>query len=611
MDRSPFALFGERAAALLQDWQQDNKRRLFAVAPVESGGSGALLVSASVRDDSMQQPKRRMIIKLCPPDASSEARRLKDAWDSCPRGDTRFRTAHLVQPLYDPLPVDNGKLLFQAVAGGQQMVTLGAALRQERLPGIAAAITRSLLAEWNPDDDGSEMTASDFVTEILDRRTAPDSGLTTWTYRTLGVTPEDRWISFADHGVVPNPLCLHQGCPQDAGVISYAVRGRAHGDLHPENVMVPEDHDSRTDDFVLIDLSRFSQKALLARDPVHLLLGLIAAGFLPHLTGDARGELVDLLVGRRPSGLLIPQGLRRLVDDTRAAADAWACDVLGIATEWKHQWLLSVQACALMFSARDRFRGRPFDEGDRLWFYGLAAVAARTYLQAIGRYEPMLPAAVPAVPAPARPTCAPAQPPAPAPELSLAPSPAPTPARLPMPVHVPGEELAGPAATVVGDHHAVTAAATAPAAVQPPPLFDPQPLLATLEKIRGAFERPLEHLEHHRTTRVFGELLQSVAVRAGLLDRQLGDQIQAAGAGLPAAVDRSVYRVRRHLQKVVRDATDQRLLLAPVDTGHGSTGQGRSFSARQPSRALQEQLRKSLEALLTATRVAEQLLAHS
>ncbi|MCX5086047.1 hypothetical protein ACFC1L_19880 [Streptomyces sp. NPDC056210] len=388
MDRSTqFAKFGARAAALLDQWQQQNHRPLTAPAWLDTGGSGASLASVFVRDSDPGRTTRRMIIKLCSPDGDSsmEPGRLIAARRSLPNGESSFPRAHLVEQLYDPMPVDDAWLMFQGFAGNDEtMVTLSTILRQRRMPGVAGQITRSLLADWNPDEkwDG-EMTAAAFVSELLDRRLEPEEPLAVWVRDKLGLDLETAWIrpGRTNAGPLPNPVHLTGSCPLAEHTLDYPMRGRAHGDLHPGNIMVPKEPDADIGRYVLIDLSRFDEQALLARDPMHLLLCLVA-DFLPHLSDDARAELLELLVGRDTPGLLIPQGLARTVDEVRKAPDDWLRQRT-ISGQWPGQWLLSMQACALMFTARARYDAR-----DRWWFFRLAAEAAGAYLRSVDAYEP-------------------------------------------------------------------------------------------------------------------------------------------------------------------------------------------------------------------------------
>ncbi|MFB6671048.1 hypothetical protein ACFCWG_01405 [Streptomyces sp. NPDC056390] len=388
MDRSTqFAKFGARAAALLDQWQQQNHRPLTAPAWLDTGGSGASLASVFVRDSDPGRTRRRMIIKLCSPDGDSsmEPGRLIAARRSLPNGDLSFSRDHLVEQLYDPMPVDDAWLMFQGFAGNDEtMVTLSTILRQRRMPGVAVQITRSLLADWNPDEkwDG-EMTAAAFVSELLDRRLEPAEPLAVWVRDKLGLDLETPWIrpGRPNAAPLPNPVHLKGSCPLSEHTLDYPMRGRAHGDLHPGNIMVPKEPDADAGRYVLIDLSRFDERALLARDPMHLLLCLVA-DFLPHMSDDARAELLDLLVGRDTPGLLIPQGLARTVDEVSRAPGDWLHQRT-ISDQWTGQWLLSMQACALMFTARVRYDAR-----DRWWFFRLAAEAAGAYLGPADAYEP-------------------------------------------------------------------------------------------------------------------------------------------------------------------------------------------------------------------------------
>ncbi|MFE0258143.1 hypothetical protein [Streptomyces sp. NPDC059010] len=390
MDGSSFAPFGERAAALLDKWQQQNHRKLGNPTFLETGGSGALLASVTVRDGDPDKPRRRMIIKLCAPDqeASVEPGGLKAAWLSRPSGNESFPEQHLVEQLYDPMPVgDDTWMMFQQIAGDRRdMITLGAVVRewQARLPDIAAAVARSLLTDWNPDEKGSEsLSVVEFVTAMLGRRLAPEAPLAVWARDELGISFSDAWISLpGDPGVaLPNPLHLTARSPLSRGTVDDPARGRAHGDLHPGNIMVPASPDAEAGSYRLVDLTRFAKDAFLARDPVHLMLCLVAE-FLPHMSEAAREEALALLLGRETPGLLLPQGLQRIVQDMSEAPAPWL-DARETHPGWEIQWTLALQACALMFCAR-----RSHDSRDRRWFFRLAAEAAAVSVRRFGAYEP-------------------------------------------------------------------------------------------------------------------------------------------------------------------------------------------------------------------------------
>ncbi|MFD0027019.1 hypothetical protein ACWGDS_01680 [Streptomyces sp. NPDC055059] len=515
MDRSPqFARFGARTAALLDQWQQQNHRPLTAPAWLDTGGSGASLASVFVRDSDPGRTARRMIIKLCSPDGDSsmEPGRLIAARRSLPNGDPSFPRDHLVEQLYDPMPVDGAWLMFQGFAGNDEsMVTLSTILRQRRMPGVAAQITRSLLADWNPDEksDG-EMTAASFVSELLDRRLEPAEPLAVWVRDKLGLDLGTAWIrpGRANAAPLPNPVHLTGSCPLSERTLDYPMRGRAHGDLHPGNIMVPNEPDADIGRYVLIDLSRFDEGALLARDPVHLLLCLVA-DFLPHMSDDARAELLDLLVGRDTPGLLIPQGLARTVDEVRRAPDGWLRQRT-ISGQWTGQWLLSMQACALMFTARVRYDAR-----DRWWFFRLAAEAAGAYLGPADAYEPGQVKFVPG-PREAEPTAVEAVVVAAAVKLpqQVAPpaaksgtKPAPDPVRIPAPAPTPLWESVAPAPEAAGESLPDTAPETAAEEL-------PDTLPALLIDLRNTFTDRLGELRAYEAGSVTARTLGLIREQA-------------------------------------------------------------------------------------------------
>ncbi|MFE2887015.1 hypothetical protein [Streptomyces sp. NPDC059272] len=386
MDSGAFELLGPSAAETLAVWERQTGRTLGPFAPMDAGGSGALLVLAYVRDGDARQRKRRMIIKLCADDGQSEMEPGNHiaALRSRPRGNESFPEEHLVRQMYDPQRTGRSWLMFQEIAGrgDWDMTTLAALLRSRGLPEAVAAVTRSLLTDWNLDEHGGKpMTACGFVAELLDRRLQPGTPLNLWSQELLGPPRIPvAWLRFPDGRTLPNPLDLSDSSPLAKTKLAYPVRGRAHGDLHPGNIMVPKTGQA-WQQYALIDLSRFSDNALLTRDPVHLLLHVVS-DFLPPLGDGARTELLDLLVGNETPALEVPHGVHQTLDLVDKAPREWLSEH-DIKPDWASQWLLALQACALMFTAREQHTLR-----DRWWFYRLAAEAAGAYLRSIGRYEP-------------------------------------------------------------------------------------------------------------------------------------------------------------------------------------------------------------------------------
>ncbi|MEV0555940.1 hypothetical protein AB0I27_21125 [Streptomyces sp. NPDC050597] len=385
MERSPSevpAVFDDEAVDLaLAKWLHANHAELSEPEPLETGGSGGKLVSAFVSWRDPKQTEGRMIIKLVARsrEAAAEPRNHSSALLSRVLGNGKFIDEHLVELADKPWPVGDAWLMFQRPAGDgkEETGTLAGLGRPQRLPEIAKAIVKGVLGQWNPRVAKVDtMSAAQFVTDLLGRRLGTDEPLRTWARDRLGPAAESLpWFTLpgGDHSV-PNPLFLADDCPIGQHKVRYTAKGRAHGDLHPGNIMVPVREDASAEDFTLIDLSGFDEKALLARDPVHLLLCLMADAFLPHMSEDARGELISGLIGSRCDGPLIPQGLADTVDGVRDAMLNWGAELRIEPRLLRQQWWLALQACALMVTARERYA-----DGVRWWFFRLAAEACGAF----------------------------------------------------------------------------------------------------------------------------------------------------------------------------------------------------------------------------------------
>jgi hypothetical protein len=398
MNDSGFAMFGADVARDLAEWQLQEAELDF-IAPLGRAGSGARLAYVYVDDKRPEHMARRLILKLCDPreDQRLEAGRLNAAWQDgppVPRGGEPFADRHLVGQEYDPLKTGGSWLMFQRIAfdgRGFEMTRISDLEDGKDRNAVGTAVVRSILADWNPDETRDRtLTPEKFVAEILGgHRTKRNSELRRGLAELLG----DRagtWIRLPGHDA-PLPHPLPDGVPSAlAGrPLPYAVRGRAHGDLHPGNIMVGQGTAMVPEQYRLIDLSRYSSSALLARDPVHLLLWLVSA-YLPEMREDGRTrrQLLGLLTRTmtptepEPPSDLIPVGLRELLSAWDGAAGPWLLR-RQITEEWGYQRLLAVQACALMFLTRDSV-----EEPERRWFLELAARACAAYLRLTGGYRP-------------------------------------------------------------------------------------------------------------------------------------------------------------------------------------------------------------------------------
>jgi hypothetical protein len=364
---------------------------------LKTGGSGGKLVSAYLHVVRGRLPGGQRIIKLVgpSPDAEAEPENHLSALDLRVPGTEEFTERHLVKlDEARTWQLDDSWVMFQFPAGDgkEETDTLAELGRTPRLPELAARIVEGVLGGWNPGPStggrDKPPSAAEFVRELLGKRAEEDSGLRVWARARLGpIVDTEPWLALpGDSRSLPNPVLLGAGSALSGHDVRFAVRGHAHGDLHPGNIMVPVGENASPEDFWLIDLSRFARKALLARDPAHLLVCLIADLYLPHLSEDAREELLTALTGRDAActGPLIPQGLAKTVTRVRQAWIDWgATPHLLINPGWRQQWFLALQACALMVAARERY-----SDADRWWFFRLAARACGAYVDTVTAQRP-------------------------------------------------------------------------------------------------------------------------------------------------------------------------------------------------------------------------------
>ncbi|MFE2261227.1 hypothetical protein [Streptomyces griseosporeus] len=381
----------------LAEWADANWLALERPRLLTAGGSGGRLAAVYLRVLKGRRTPGLRIIKLTGPsaEAGAEPKNHLAALDVRVPGTEEFTERHLVKlDEADFWRLGDSWVMIQLPAGDgiDEPRTLAETGRTASLPERVESIVEGVLGGWNPRPstgaDEQPPTAAQFVAEILGRRADRDGALRRWARARIGdLADTEPYLAFRRGGrPMPNPLALGTGTPLDAHQVWLTVRGHAHGDLHPGNIMVPEEGEGSTGDYWLVDLSRFSENALLARDPAHLLVCLIADLYLPHLGRDAREELLAALTGREPRcpGPLIPQGLAETVTRLRAAWNRWgAANRLHINRSWRPQWFLALQACALMVTARDRY-----GTADRWWFYRLAAEAGGAYLDEVKAERP-------------------------------------------------------------------------------------------------------------------------------------------------------------------------------------------------------------------------------
>jgi hypothetical protein len=402
------AVLGGAAFDLLADWQRSTNRRI-AVAgrsPLAGGKSGATLIPVHVTDGGTV---RAAILKLCPATADGPAREPA-AHDLALRvSPPEFVRDHLVERLYDPIVLPGGgALLFQRIAHGSldEYATLAGAVRGPSLGAATRIITRGVLRDWNAPVGGNgvavEMVGLDvFLRSLLDYRLDPGRPLQTWLASRPAISGS-KGLFLRDEdfpGRMVNPIALLNGHRDVARFRVPLTTGRAHGDLHVDNVIAYRGLTvADAEQFILIDLSTFSESAPLVRDPLHLLLSVVAR-HLPDLRAPQRSALVEVLVERAT------RNPKQLPEPLVAAAEGlWdgGLDWYGPADradDWHLERLLGLVACALMYVPRDHGA----DSEAARWYFTLAAKAATAYLSttADGRRPRSRPSVTTPAPAPA------------------------------------------------------------------------------------------------------------------------------------------------------------------------------------------------------------------
>ncbi|MCT9008312.1 hypothetical protein [Streptomyces rhizosphaerihabitans] len=394
---SGLTYFGAEAAAELQRWQNNRRKVTFAEA-LPDGGSGARL-AFFYHEGDQAHPQQKLLLKLCADDegADDEPRDLEEAWHSGPAFHRGARTftfpeRRLIPQVYPPLRVGGTWLMFLEVALDERarhpLVPLATVQRGADKAQVAAAVTDALLSEWNPDPRADhDMAAQSFLRQALGHRADPGSHLARATGQFLGSDLHNTTVELPGWPrPLPNPTPFADPSPLAGLKPPTVALGRAHYDLHPGNIMVAVQPAPAPDSFRLVDLSRFTDSGLLLRDLVHLMLCLIC-DYLPELGQGARTELTEILLDQDedttdPGESLLPAGLLSTLRLLRSAPDSWRRARRYAHPDWHPQYLLALQACALMFLTR---RAEPEEQR---WFLRLAAGACEAFqLVAVPHHE--------------------------------------------------------------------------------------------------------------------------------------------------------------------------------------------------------------------------------
>ncbi|MFV8184065.1 MULTISPECIES: tetratricopeptide repeat protein [unclassified Streptomyces] len=358
-----------------------------SVRTLRRGHTGARLAKALLANVAEPHKPRWCVIKFCPPvqdNRRRESRLHSAALLAEPR---EFGQGHLADIAFPPVRGPEGVLVIgQSKADG---IPLGA-VELGQLADVCETIWREMLFNWTGDRyDYKRSTVAELLMCELGASFETDGWLRDWALRHGLLTPAFLQLPGEDTPL-PNPWRLFtEDTPATREEIDCLV-GRTHGDLHGDNVLVPE-HNKIVEParFRLIDLATYDPRAPLSRDLATLLISLcwhqIGASapdsqltYLAYLEGDKRDESLD-------DGM--PGNVRKIIDALREPALQFVDEKSGDSEQWFTQVKVSLLAQAMLHSA---YRTGPPDA--RRWCARLAGRLTRVLL------KPMAPSAALAMP---------------------------------------------------------------------------------------------------------------------------------------------------------------------------------------------------------------------
>lgn len=288
-DRLARVLGDEQAAAAVVDTlaQQNKIVVVDDLVTLPRGYTDARLVVVVVKHMSGRPEPRRYIVKLCPPSPygrSQEGRNYSAALHESPKP---FTEAHLARISFGPVLCGSGSVIVgQEIAGGSLIGHRPlSTLDDTDIIQACRTVGHALVTEWTGNDyDHQRATLAELLRRELRDSIEPDGWLRIWAEERAMLDPAHVWIEIESDRAYPNPLGLLLPHSPAAMRELHYLTGRCHGDLHSDNVLVPQTGgtpDPRT--FRLIDLDTFESHAPLSRDIATLTISLVArpAGELP------------------------------------------------------------------------------------------------------------------------------------------------------------------------------------------------------------------------------------------------------------------------------------------------------------------------------------------
>jgi tetratricopeptide (TPR) repeat protein len=307
----------------------------------------------------------QVVLKFC--ERGTRTAALNEAWDESPG----YRR-HLAKVDQVPIPVGEWAAIFLSIAGDDQdeFQPLSRYRREPSLPACLGEITASVIRDWNPHRTSrGQRTAGEVLQPIVRRHIGAAE---TWARR--------KGLPVADD----SPFALVSGV--DAGrPVPGVMLGKAHGDLSARNIFVQRGKKLRRDSYVLIDYDHFSDEALLAFDPMHLVVALALDDFDRVAEEQIRADWIRAIVDPNVSDVE-PEArrIRKIARQVRSGV-LGAFPERGLRNLWRQQLLLGLVGAGLIHVGR-KLRAKSAEDARR-WCYELAtaaAEAARRELPAAG-----------------------------------------------------------------------------------------------------------------------------------------------------------------------------------------------------------------------------------
>ncbi len=366
LDRTLREFFGEEAGEALSLWCENEQCSMKFSETLEEGLSGARLAIIELSDDS---GFRRAVLKHCPAGPYQPDRDYLNCRKAIRSKPEEFAKSHLLGLEIERYisAGNNGQFLvmkYLSPGRGYRYITLGTLLDREIFGQACKVIMPEIIGKWNTPlqkPPVEELAARALLREILGER-CDENGFIRKKIDGLNLGEDLLW-----------PLAAVESGERIGHIRLRGICGNSHGDLHPDNILIPVDGNSGPSEynfekFILVDLSTFADDRPVAADCAHMLMSVVARK-LYEVHESRREGLKDFILdfGDGESGGL-PGELSEAIKWINNAGAQLAEDA-GFYNIWRLEIWTAIAACALLYV------GRADNDSDSLWFLRLAASA--------------------------------------------------------------------------------------------------------------------------------------------------------------------------------------------------------------------------------------------